>query len=209
MKKIISFTAAIILFTLLLCSCSAAMTEEELKEIAGPLIEKSYEINEIYFGSGLPVDEEELALIGGESGVGEDEGEYDIKPVSFVPVKSDKYDSIQSLKDAALEVYTESYLETVFKFAFEGMTDEKGEILQYARYIENFGGSVLQERADLEEESIVVGRVFDISTIRLKSAARNYVYFTVESYLDGKPEGTVELSIKDEGSGWRLDSPTY
>ncbi len=207
MKKFISVLALTLIAALMFSACSAvSMTEDELKKIAAPLIEKSYEINEIYFGKGLPVDEDAAALSGSEEDGSES---YDVKSVKYVPVRTDDYKNIEDLQNAAAQVYTDSFLEGLFPATFQGVRDEKGGIVSYAKYIENFGGSELQQRADLADDSILVGRVFDTDTIKIKNQVRGYVFFTVESYVDGKPDGTVELSIKDEGKGWRLDSPTY
>ena len=200
MKKIIVLILVVLSVLLAFSACGGEkMTEEQVIEIAGPLIQKSYEINDIFFGEGLPHD---------EAPEDEDETQYDIAPVKYVPVFSDKFKSVSSLKEAALEVYTESYLENVFDIVFNGMSDDDGNIIQYARYFESFADN-LKIRAGVEEESIVTGRKYDVTTLKITTQAENYVFFTLDSFIDGESAGTIELSIKDEGNGWRLDSPTY
>jgi len=200
MKKVISFAAVLILAASVFASCGAKMTNEEAIEIAAPLIADSYEINEILFGKGLPI-----KTIGAEAG---DNTVYDVKPVKYYPVDSDVYHSTDDIREAALKVYTESYLEGVFVNVFTGMTDSDGSIYQYARYIDTLAGG-LSVRSDVETENILSGRTYDVTTLKITGQSRNYVYFTVKSYVDGEEAGDIALSIKDEGDGWRLDSPTY
>ena len=201
MKKFLCLLLVLSLVPAFFASCSSEdLTDDEVREIAGPLIEQSYEINEIFFGKGLPHEEDAEGPL--------DETQYDVKPVKYLVVLSDKYISIDSLKDAAREVYTEGYLDSVFDTAFNGVRDSNGEIVQYARYFESFFEN-LKIRSDVEEDNIVVGRTYDVSTLKITDQAENYVFFTVESCIDGEDAGEIELSIKDEGNGWRLDSPTY
>ena len=192
---------AALLAASLFVSCGAKdLTEDEVKEIVSPLIDKSYKINVIFFGEGLPGDESEA--------VEYDETQYDVKPVSYITVLSGEFKNIDQLKEAASEVYSSDYLGNVFKLAFEGMTDDKGEIYQYPRYIESYSGE-LKIIGGAKDESIVTGRTYDVSTLKITSQTSKYVFFTVESYIDGNDAGPVDLSIKLDEAGWRLDSPTY
>jgi len=200
MKKFLSVLMIFALAASLLASCGKKLTEEEAKEIVGPLIEKSYEINEIYFGNGIPHEEPPEDT--------EDNTVYDIKPVNYLAAKSDKYHAIYELKEAALEVYTESYLESVFEITFEGIQDPDGNVYQYAKYITTVTDD-FAVREDIEKDNILSGRTYDVSTLKIVDQSRDYVYFTVQSYIDGEDAGVIQLSIKDEGAGWRLDSPTY
>lgn len=199
MKKSAVLLSLVLILGAPLASCGSPLTEEQAKEIVAPLIEKSYEINDIFFGDGLPHEEVQ------EDG---DDVQYDVKSAVYLPVVSEKYDSIESIKEAAREVYTESYLNTVFSHAFEGMTDGAGNVYEYARYISSLvtGFSV---RQGLEEENILSGYVYDVSTLKITGGGKGYVYFTVAATRDGEDVGECPLSIKDEGNGWRLDSPTY
>lgn len=206
MMKTLKITLAVVIavFSVLpLASCSVKMTEEEARAIVSPLIEKSFEINEIFFGKGLPHEEN----IYDE----QDEAEKEMtgtKRVRYLEVTSEDYHSIDELKEAAREVYTESYLTAVFQIAFEGLTSSNGTVYQYARYITALVGE-LSINADAEEQSITVGRTYDIDSLKITKKTSDTVYFTLKSFVDGKEDGEILLSIKDEGAGWRLDSPTY
>ena len=200
MKKTTALMVLVLLLaSLALTSCSSGLSDEEAKAIAAELIEKSYEVNRIFFGEGLPHEEDASP---------EDNTDYDVKPVNYLPVKSVEYHSTDDLKALAEQVYTDSFLEPVFKSAFDGITDSDGRIYQYARYLDSFYYG-LSIRSDAEEDAISSGRVFDTSTIKIVGQGRNYVFFSVMSTVEVEEPTEETLSLKDEGSGWRLDSPTY
>lgn len=200
MKKLISFFALLIVLSALLPSCGPKLTDEQAIEIVAPLLDASYEINDIFFGEGLP----HKSLEEEESGI-----QYDVKPVKYVPVESEDYKGIEDLKAAARAVYTESYLDAVFSIAFEGIMGDDGAVYQYARYIDTLTGG-FSIKSGVENDSIVAGRRYDVNSLKITKQGNNYVFFTLTSYIDGvQEENPVTLSIKDEGNGWRLDSPTY
>ena len=205
MKKITSIIL-IVLTALSLASCGAALDDEQTKEVAAPLIEASVNINEIFFGKGLA--HEGNSSFDGYDPEHDDASRYDVTPVKYYTVTDERYQSIDDLKAAAREVYTDAYLENVFAVAFEGMTQDDGTIYKYPRYVSNVIGS-LSVNAEAETEHTIANRTYDLSTLKVTGGASNVVYFTVQSYVDGVEDQLVRLSIKDEGRGWRLDSPTY
>ncbi|MBR6917431.1 MAG: hypothetical protein IKN38_04535 [Clostridia bacterium] len=202
MRRTLSLILTLVVAVCIIPSCGISMTDEEARAIAAPLIEKSYEINELFFGKGIEADRT------GAPYSADEDASYDVAPVQYYPAVPEKYFCTEDLKEAAKEVYTESYLSHVFDLAFEGMTSGDGRVIQYARYYDSVY-SGLMVRDGLEDESILAGRVYDVSTLKVTSTAGQYVFFTVMSKIDGKDAGEVRLSIKDEGLGWRLDSPTY
>ena len=131
-----------------------------------------------------------------------------MKPVKYYTVTDERYHSTDELKEAAREVYTDAYLANVFAVAFEGMTQGDGTIYKYPRYVSNVIGT-LSINADAETENAIANRTYDLSTIKVTGGSSKVVYFTVQSYVDGVEDQLVKLSIRDEGNGWRLDSPTY
>ena len=207
-KRIFSLFFALVLCISLFSCGGKKLSEEEVKQTVRDLIAKSYEINEIFFGAGLPADRESLSYAE-DTGDDAENGNGALAPVRYLPVLSPKYSCVEDLKTAAGEVYTESYLKSVFSMAFEGIADsEKQEIYQYAKYIDSYGGELLV-RDGLSEESITCGRTYDAETLEITGQTGSFVFFTLESFINGESAGKVDLSIKDEGNGWRLDSPTY
>ena len=189
MKKIITVILSV-LTVLSLASCSSHKKEDVI-EAAKSLIEASYEINEIYFGRGLPASDKYI-------------GSYaEVDPTCG-------YSSIDELKNAALKVYSAGYCEDVlFINAFEGRSIEGDtESASYARYIA-YGENKLTVRLDAEENGMVLNRTYDLSTITVEKCVRDSATITVQSLVDGETDEIIKLNLVFENDAWRLDSPTY
>ncbi len=195
---------------LTLTSCGGSgHTVEEMRDAVAPLIEKSEELNVIYFGEGLPltVDPEDAEKFYSSF-------ESDIESISYHPVdKSCGYESIDEIKEATLEVFTEDYSEYLFTLAFTGISDtvndgvgDKRETSSYARYIEQSG--MLTARIDLANEAMELGRVYDLDKLEIVREKDGYVLVKIPSELNGR-EYDVQLKLVETENGWRLDTPTY
>lgn len=201
MKKLLGMFTVIIALFLLLPSCGSSLSDTEVKETAAKLINESYAVNDLFFGRGLshnPL---------GEDGKG-DAHTYSIKDVEYSKVISKEYTSVEDLKKAALEVYSEDYCDIIFKSAFEDMKDDSGKVYAYARYTEDLDGA-LCVRSDVEKTDITVGRIFDTESIKTVESNGSMVIFTVSSSVRGIEDGEIKLSMTKDDAGWRLDSPTY
>jgi len=208
MKAFVKFTAlavALLLAAAMGVSCSVDYTDEEIKETAEKLIEASFEINEIYFGKGLPVSEEDSE----EAKKFAEENGFDLDNVQFLPVTEESpYFSIEDIKKATAAVYSAKYSEILYSSAFEGFSVQDGAQAVYAKYMEDEAGT-LTARIDLSDNDLPE-RSYDYSTMKVKDRKENSVRVELESYLDGKKEEkTVTLTLVKEESGWRLDTPTY
>lgn len=176
MKKIFAVILALCtLFVLASCS-SGGHSAEEMRTIVEPLIEKSAELNVIYFGEGLPltVDPDEAERFYSSF-------DTDVQAISYHPVdKSCGYESIDEIKNATLEVFTEDYADYLFTLAFTGISDtvndgvgDKTETSTYARYIEQSG--MLTARIDLAKEAIPLGRVYHTDKLEVVREKDGYV----------------------------------
>lgn len=211
MKKIILF-ALVIFAVISLCSCGGEKyTEEEIKTILDELLPKSFEMNEIYFGKGLPISEDKDVLNEFYSGF-----DTDIEMINYHPVSADcPYQNETELRAATLEVFTEDYAEFLFQRAFAGISaevqNENGltEVHNaiYAMYIEENG--VLTVRLDLEEEAMKLGRQYKTEPLNIISQKNNVVVVSIPTFIDGVYSMEVELRLVLTPDGWRLDSPTY
>lgn len=207
MKKTVKLLVLFVLTAAFVISCLASCgskNDPETVAAAEELIEKSYEINEIFFGKGLAVDEEsrQEALEGFDA-------QSDVQKVAYA--KADAlcgYDSVSSLKEAALSVYTEQYCEVLFASAFNGIKDAIGNTVEYARYIDDEFG-FLTVRVDIEEDAIKLDRTYDLSTITITKQTDSFALFTVDSLVAGEPSDTVRIKMVMTENGWRLDTPTY
>ncbi len=208
MKKLIRITAlavAIIIAAAMGVSCGVDYTDEEIKEKAESLIERSFDLNDIYFGKGLPVSEKDSD----EAQKFAEENGFDLGNVQFLPVTDESaYSSIDEIKKATAKVYSESYCEYLFSMAFEGYSSEDGSLAVYARYMEDDSGT-LTVRIDLHENDLP-NRTYDYSSMKVKSRKDTSVVVTMDSYLDGKKEeNPVSFTLVKDEKGWRLDTPTY
>ena len=203
--KILSLALALLFSVSMLASCGVEYTDEEVKEAAEKLIEASFDINDIYFGAGLPIsseDSEEAKDFAKENGV-------DLQNIQFLPVTAESpYQSIDDIKEATAKVYSAVYSEYLYSMAFEGYSVDDGAAAVYAKYIEDEKG-VLTARIDLADHPLPE-RTYDYKTMKVKSRKKDSVMVEMESYLEGKKEkGTVTFTLVLSEDGWRLDTPTY
>ena len=208
MKKRI---AAALLILLTLTSCGGGVhTEEEIRTVLDELLPKSFELNEIYFGEGLPMSNDK-AMVEQFYGM----FDSDVEAINYHPVDvSCGYTTETDIREATLEVFTADYAEYLFGRAFSGIsaTFNEGEEQEYtstavyAMYIEQDG--ILTVRINLDEEAIPLGRTYDLDGMELTENAENFVIAKIPTEMDGKALD-VELRLVLTPDGWRLDSPTY
>ena len=208
MKKRI---AAALLILLTLTSCGGGVhTEEEIRTVLDELLPKSFELNEIYFGEGLPMSNDK-AMVEQFYGM----FDSDVEAINYHPVDvSCGYTTETDIREATLEVFTADYAEYLFGRAFSGIsaTFNEGEEQEYsstavyAMYIEQDG--ILTVRINLDEEAIPQGRMYDLDGMELTENAENFVIAKIPTEMDGRALD-VELRLVLTPDGWRLDSPTY
>ena len=211
MKKILLLTL-VLTMAIALCACGGdKYTTDEVKAALEELLPKSYEMNVIYFGEGLPISEDKDVIEEFYQGF-----ESDIEMINYHPVSSDcPYQNETELRDATLEVYTEEYAEFLFQRAFRGISDQLQNVdghnvtynAIYAMYIEENG--VLTVRLNLDEEAIPLNRTYDVSALTIVSQRGNVVQVEIPSYVDGQFDMNITLRLVQTENGWRLDSPTY
>ena len=208
MKKRI---AAALLILLTLTSCGGGVhSEEEIRTVLDELLPKSFELNEIYFGEGLPMSNDK-AMVEQFYGM----FDSDVEAINYHPVDvSCGYTTETDIREATLEVFTADYAEYLFGRAFSGIsaTFNEGEEQEYtstavyAMYIEQDG--ILTVRINLDEEAIPLGRTYDLDGMELTENEENFVIAKIPTEMDGRALD-VELRLVLTPDGWRLDSPTY
>lgn len=208
MKKLKLLTP--LLAALLLSSCGNKTSPEEIRAALEELLPKAEEMNVIYFGEGLPMTEEADVLKEFYASF-----DTDIESINYQPVDpACGYTNETELREATLEVYTESYSDYLFELAFTGISavyDEGTEkqytmTSTYARYLEQNG--ILTARINLADEAIELGRTYDLDGMEIVTEKDNYVVVRIPSEMNGK-QLDVDLKLVLTEDGWRLDSPTY
>ena len=211
-KRIIAAFVLVLGIVLMFVSCGGEKyTAEEIRAALDELIPASAELNEIYFGEGLPIarDEEELLELYGEL-------DSDIEMINYAPVSPDAaYHTEEELKAATRAVFSEDYSEFLFTRGFVGITstttDENGEIVMaqnaiYARYIETDG--ILTRQIGMEDV-MKLGREYDLDRMEIVSQKSDNVVVDIPTSVDGEADVTVRIKLVMTDGGWRLDSPTY
>ncbi len=190
-KKIFLLFVTVILVISSAVSCGAKADSGEVLASFTELYGKSVPINEYIFGKGLPYDNPES---------------YNIEELSspyYVPVsESSPYKSKAELEAAILEVYSRAYYEGSLK---QGLFDGYGEKnKEKPRYVEENG--VL--KIDVTRIGLSITGSFDTASARVKSASSTEAVITA-SWKSGETVKDYDLTMVLEGSGWRMDSPTY
>lgn len=181
-----------LILILALASCNnSRFSDSELKETAIDLIERSAEINEIFFGDGLPVDESTSQVKDEDGAVG-----------NYCRVTPDcPYQTEDELKAAAESVFSEEYLSQIYENAFVGADGVR------SRYGSDSEGKLTRDITSAKKQTDE-WTVWNGDTIEIKSASSSRAVFSIEGTFGGKTEREVMQMVYTE-QGWRLDSPTY
>ena len=210
MKKYLILCA--VLAAMVLTSCGGT-PETEIAAALSELIPASMELNVIYFGEGLPIssDRETAEAFYESMGAGAEIS------LNYHPVSPDApYQSVDEIKAATLEVFSEAYADYLFTMAFDGLStvfDEGTEMqvtknVSYARYLENNG--LLTVRMNIHEEAFPLNRTYDPADFNVIREKDGYILVEVQSYVDGAADERIEVKLVRNADGaFRLDSPTY
>ena len=172
-----------------LSGCSVKMSDEEARSILSELVPLSLEMNEIFFGDGLPLEDENAEPMESVTG-----GQYmRVSPTA-------KYQSIAEIKTAAESVYTAEYLQnSVYPMAFDGVDDAR------PRYAERDG--VLCRNLNSVSFSLTDRLEFDRATV--SDTGYEVIEISVP-YTDADgAEKTAKVTLRQQNGKWLLDSPTY
>lgn len=192
--------AALAASIMILTSCGGSSADEsEIVSAAAELVESSYEINNIFFGSGLPsVDVP-------------DEEKSDGLPRYAELAEDSPYQTESEIRAAALAVYSREYCESIFELAFSGAALDVGDSessVIYARYVD-YNGVLTVRLLDDDDEALPLNRTYDTSNITVVRARSDEATVSLPSFVDGVPDDDVSLNLVLTDDGWRLDTPTY
>ncbi len=171
------------------------ITEEEANRVLKELVPLSYELNVIFFGEGLPVENPPAE-----------------KPATttYLPVRQDStYTSIAAIQKAAEKVYSKRYLDGVYISAFIGVAVESEDGMldtSVSPRYQEFGGGL---RMDISTDAMAIRGKRDVVSATVIGATPTYV--TTEAVCrdeNGNTE-TITILLTKENGVWLLDSPTY
>lgn len=204
--------AALLLVSALLCACARLPKIDDLRADVTALLEAAPEINEVFFGAGLPVFDRaapEYADLYLE--IPESLSLYDV-----VDLEHSKFKSIDHIKAAALRVYSSACISPLFATAFEGVSSDAapGAILVSKPYFIEQDGRLYQlRRSELDPDFDAIRNrslVFDYTSLAVnrRASSESSVVLTVSATLISDPSKseTKSFRILSTPTGWKLNS---
>lgn len=183
-----------------LSSCDREYDEAEVLSAASELIEKSYKLNELFYGKGLEYTDEGLGIYRLASK--ESLAEYGIS-------------TIEDMKNMAREIFSDSYCDVIFKSDIFTSVKVDDVIKSYTRYYQNYDeegnpdGIMVRTNYDYaltceyvyHDSMEVVDVVKDVIVVRALVNAKSE---------DGSEANlNIDLSMIEESDGWRFNTATY
>ena len=208
-KKHIKIISVVLLVAVILtctgifayCQLNKAPELETVRDRIIYLVEGSKQINEIFFGEGLPVyvrdselSEEKFVYIGEQN-----KGYEKVMEVS-------PYLLLDEMKEAAERIYSSAYCKQLFESCFDGVVVDGVTLLEYVEIDEWLYQSTARDTLAKNE------RIYLYGTMKIvRPSNKEYINVDIESYLINNPDKkqTERLSFAFEDGNWYLDTPTY
>ena len=177
-----------------LVSCKQQFADEEIIGAAAELITEAEEINDIFFGSGIPY-------------TNEGDGAYKSADKEWLAEKG--IESTETLKETTRKDYSESYSEYIFSIMLKaGRTDIS--VASYASYIDTDDGMlVYSQRTDYIKGKLT----YHTDKIKVEEKNGEHVRVSVEvtvENLDGETQERIKsFDMVKSGERWLLDSGTF
>lgn len=184
-KILCALTVFVVLLALAtLASCSGKVSKEEAAAEVTRLVKESYELNVIYFGEGLPY---------------EDDGD---ERNLYAPVAEDaSFVAKEALTYKTRTVFSKDYAASMIETAFQGAQGANGSTALYARYIVSSDGKLTVYK---NIEGIEVNE-YDYSTVSVTKISKRFI----KANVTAKGGEVVEVTLINQDGEWRIDSATY
>ena len=205
-NKAFLLTIVVILNLFLCVSCSKNRKYDETEVItaATDLIKKSDKLNDIYYGRGIEYIKDESS------------GNGAYYPADYASLQKFGIETVNDIKNLTFECFTEEYSDLIIKTKLSSVSDDEG-IQEYSRYYQKYNA------LDESEECIMVNKnatvyltdtvIYDYSSLHVSRVKKEEVFVKISATVitdDGKTQvQEVEISLLEEESGWRINSPTY
>lgn len=204
--RIISITVAVCILIaccgiFAYCSINKAPELDTVRDRFIYLIEGSRQINQIFFGVGLPVYERGGALAEQKHVyIGEQNKGYE-RVMEISP-----YLTVDDMRTDAQRIYSSSFCEELFESSFEGILSDGVTLIEYAELSEWLYQSTARDVL------IKNDRIYLYDTMKIvRPSNKEYINVDIESYQLDSPESiqVERLSFVLESGNWYLDCPTY
>ena len=175
-------------------SCAPAYTDEEAKNILSEVLARDIELNKIIWGEGLSPEKDASEHV--------NDSTFYYMEVSMLS----KYTSLDELKEAVKETYTEELQAILWQYAF-GYEEIESDIIP--RYSENKDGFLTVNVAKASLRKFSVTSVAYLGDAKVKRAKKDMIRIEVPFSTDGKTfrKRTLELYLVD--GVWKLDTQTW
>lgn len=195
-----------------LAACRRAPRVDDIREDVIALVEASYEINEVFYGAGLPVldrnSEEYAPLYTFNYAPATITNTYDIVDVAHA-----KFTSIDAIKSAASLVYSPDLLEkNLYVNAFTGYAIEginSTVVASDALYTED--ADYFYQSASRTNYLTRGVKIFDYDTMQVvRPSSSKAVLITMDAWYISNPTEhfSERIRLVSTPNGWRLDSAT-
>ena len=178
--------------------------ESEVHSSAVELIRKSELLNEIYWGYGIPY----------ENDTNLSNGAY--FPADDIYLKKIGIMTLEDLKEKTREVFSTDMCEWVFESTLSSVGTGTGVFL--ARYAQKWGGVNLDEPeyilVNKNHRVMLTDKVeYDYDSCKVIGSNGNFVTVSIECKVtteDGlTSDNTILVDLVEESNGWRIATPTY
>ena len=201
MKKIVKTILCALLsavFVLSCVACKGPVSDDDAQKILADLLEKEVLLNKYVYADGFVL-----------SNTSEYEEHKDDATYYYSKVSKDSpFLTINDLKKALEEVYTEEVLEEIYVFAFNGSNETEGVTI-IPRFYQKNG----EERMSIDVTSYGVydlRSVIKIDTAVVKRSTSNLMEVTVSYRPDlGKDLKEMSIQLRKIDGEWKLDSRTW
>ena len=128
--------------------------------------------------------------------------------LTYTMTRSDKYLTVADIKNAAEQVYSKSYLMSIYETMFVGYIDSGLTDMIYARYYDGNEGLMILKDADVW---ITAKRIYDYDSMQIvRPSSGSKITVLIDSHLEGETEILpVRLSFVMQDGEWYLNSPSY
>ncbi len=205
----IALACCAVFFPFVFSSCASKMSDEEAQRILTELVPKSEELNKIFWGEGLPVEDET------------NEALNSVTSAQYRAVaQACEYKSIEDIKKSAESVFSSDYLNQVYAVAFgeyEDQTQNNGEEETGTVDAEELGLNTLNARY-IEENGVLYKDItyaeytlstdIDEMSAEVVKRGMGIIVCRVDCTVGGEKK-TMEITLRNENDIWLIDSPTY
>ena len=207
MKKIALLILTLALIIAAFTSCKEKdreYDEGEVKAAARELIEDSILLNEIFWGKGLPYYDDRNTS----------EGSY-YRAIEYYHYEMG-FKNIDELKELCAKTFSKKYCESINQTMFSSIEDGEETLLlsRYYQKVSVVDGTPEYIMVNTNCQKLLSGTVeYDYESIKVTGSEGETVFVTINATVteEGLEPQTreIRISLVEEESGWRIDSPTY